>query len=73
MEKKRSLLNMKRRMNLKSQMEVADALGISQGGYSNIENGYANPTKEQAEALIAMFDLPKDYFDGSEEESDGKE
>ena len=70
---KRTLLIQKRKMSLKPQMVVADELGISQGCYSNFENGYSDPTDEQAAKLIEMFDLPEDYFKAKEGESDGQE
>ncbi len=70
---KREMLSLKRRQSLKSQIEVAARIGIAQSQYSNIENGYANPTEEQAAALIAMFDLPDNYFKKEDESDDGHE
>lgn len=68
---KRELLSMKRRQSLISQMKLAAQIGMAQSQYSNIENGYAQPSKEQAEALIKMFDLPTDYFEiGDSNEDD---
>ena len=70
---KRELLTLRRRQSLQSQIAVASKLGIGQSQYSYIENGYANPTKEQAAMLIDMFDLPNDYFKLDGENDDGKE
>lgn len=68
---KRDLLSLKRRQSLKSQIAVAAELGMAQSQYSNIENGYANPTEGQRLALIEMFGLPEDYFSCEEGEDDG--
>lgn len=60
---KRELLMLRRRRALRSQYDVASEIGISQAGYSLIENGYRNPTPDDAEKLIKMFGLPEGYFD----------
>ena len=70
---RREELILKRKQALVSQMYVAAKLGISQGGYSNIEAGYATPTKDQAKALVEMFGLPEDYFKQEEGKNDGQE
>ena len=70
---KREELSIKRRQALLSQMSVAARIGVSQGQYSNIEAGYATPTEDQANALIEMFGLPKDYFKQEEGKIDGQE
>ena len=70
---KREELSLKRRQSLQSQMAVAAKIGVAQSQYSNIENGYANPSKEQASILIEMFGLPSDYFDVEGGENDGQE
>lgn len=60
---KREMLILRRRQSLKPQIGVAAELGISQAMYSNIENGYRNPSDEDAKKLIKMFNLPDDYFE----------
>ena len=70
---KRELLSTKRRQSLMPQIEVAAKIGASQSQYSNIENGYAKPSEEQASALIEMFDLPNDYFENGDGKKDGEE
>lgn len=55
-----------RRRQLISQQDVAYTLGISQTTYTRIENGYKQPGKELGAKLIAMFNLPPDYFDTQE-------
>ena len=67
---RREELVLQRKRALKSQAAVAAKLGISQAGYSLIENGYYAPSPENAAKLIDMFDLPDDYFgsrDGEQE------
>ena len=59
---KRETLSIRRRQSLLSQMAVAAKIGVAQSQYSNIENGYANPTEEQARVLTEMFSLPEGYF-----------
>lgn len=60
---KRDLLILRRKQSLKPQILVASELGISQASYSNIENGYSDPSKEEADKLISMFGLDSDYFE----------
>lgn len=64
--RRREELILQRKRALKSQHAVAAEIGISQAGYSLIENGYRNPTHEDAAKLIGMFDLPEDYFSDHE-------
>lgn len=59
---KREALILRRRQSLLNQYEVAVRVGISQSKYSLIENGYANPSKEEAAILCELFDLESDYF-----------
>lgn len=67
---RREELITRRKQSIKTQHAVAAEIGISQAGYSLIENGYRNPNKEDAEKLIEMFGLPEGYFgDLSEEEA----
>ncbi len=70
---RREELIIKRKQSLMSQMSVAAKLGISQGGYSNIEAGYAMPTEDQAKAMIELFGLPEDYFKQEEGKCNGQE
>lgn len=63
----REELVMKRKMSLRSQIDVANEIGVSQSQYSKYELGYADPTNEQAEKLVELFDLPNDYFVKEEE------
>ena len=70
---KREELSLKRRQSLQSQMAVAAKIGVAQSQYSNIENGYANPSEDQASILIEMFDLPSDYFKEGVCDNSGKE
>lgn len=65
---KRELLILRRKQSPMSQIAVAAQLGISQAQYSTYENGYRTPTGETAEKLIAMFHLPSDYFDETQQE-----
>lgn len=65
-KRKREELILQRRKSLRSQMDVAFELGISQGHYWGIENGYVNPGEELAAKIVAMFKLPTDYFDQKE-------
>lgn len=69
---RREELILQRKRALKSQHAVAAEIGISQAGYSLIENGYRNPTPEDAEKLIGMFGLPDDYFGDLEAEREAQ-
>ena len=72
---KREQLILKRKQSLVPQMKVAAMLGISQSQYSNIENGYVNPSEDIASKLVEMFDLDADYFEvnAGKEQNDGRE
>lgn len=59
---RRDELISRRQNKLMSQIKMAARLGISQTQYYKIENGYANPTEEQAKVICEEFDLPADYF-----------
>ena len=65
---KREALILRRRQSLLNQYEVAVRVGISQSKYSLIENGYANPSKEEATVLCELFDLAPDYFNDKQYE-----
>jgi len=41
-----------------SQMEAAEASGISHNRYWRIENGWTEPTKEERRSLAKIFDVP---------------
>ena len=69
---RREELILQRKRALKSQHAVAAEIGISQAGYSLIENGYYKPTPENAAKLIEMFDLPADYFGDLEAEKEAQ-
>lgn len=60
---KREELIRKRKMSLRSQLDIAAELGISQSAYSSIENGYGKPSNDVAEKLIEMYDLGDGYFE----------
>ena len=60
---KRVELIRKRKMSLKSQLDIAVELGISQSAYSGIENGYGKPSNDVAEKLTEMYDLGDGYFE----------
>lgn len=67
---KREALILRRRQSLLSQYEVAVRVGISQSKYSLIENGYANPSREEAAVLCELFDLEADYFNDKADDTD---
>ena len=66
---KRETLILRRRKSLLNQYDVAVRAGISQSKYSLIENGYANPSKDEAALLCKLFDLPSDYFDNKTDDT----
>lgn len=59
---KRVELERRRKKAKMSQLLTGHQIGVSQSQYSLIELGWKNPTSEQAEKLIELFDLDADYF-----------
>jgi transcriptional regulator with XRE-family HTH domain len=77
----RIILKMKKRGNLKMygkkirslrednklyQKEFADKLGVSQSAVTKWENDLADPTDDKIELIIQMFNVPREYFYGTE-------
>ena len=53
-----------RKLNKKTQVEIADYLQISQPSYIRYENGSAEPTYENLVKLADLFDVSTDYLLG---------
>lgn len=48
------------------QKEFADKLGVSQSAVTKWENDLADPTDDKIELIIQMFNVPREYFYGTE-------
>lgn len=57
----------------KTQMEVAKALNITKGAYSNYENNHAAPSKDTLNKLSEYFDVSIDYLLSTEKDSPSTE
>lgn len=54
---KESILRSARIAKGYTQAKVADEAGISQGGYTNIENGKRQPSVDAAKRIAAVLDI----------------
>ena len=59
--RRHDMIDHRQRM-LMSQNKLAARFGKSQAWVSNIENGYAKPTPEEADVICELLNLPPDYF-----------